>query len=93
MTSQHYSWTVDAIADHVARVEVDSDRVVALPEWVLPSAAVEGDVLRVSHQREAGRSVIIIDHDPDATRKALEQSARQVAAMPLDRGPSGNIVL
>lgn len=68
MSSQHYNWTIDAIADDVARVEVDSDQVVSLPAWVLPSATVEGDVLQVSHQREARRSVIVIDHDPDATR-------------------------
>ncbi len=93
MTHQHYSWTIDAIADDVARVEVDGDQVVTVPSWVLPSAAAEGDVLRVSHQREEGRSVIIIDHDPDATLMALQRSARQLADMPLDRGPKGDIVL
>ncbi len=93
MTRQHYSWTIDAIADDVARVELDGDRMVTVPSWILPSAAVEGDVLRVSHQREDGRSVIVIDHDPDATRAALQRSARQLADMPLDHGPTGDIVL
>lgn len=93
MNRQHHSWTIDAIADDVARVEVDSDRIIALPAWVLPAAAAEGDVLRVSHQREEGRSVIVIDHDMDATRRALQRSVRQLADMPLDSGPKGDIVL
>lgn len=93
MNRQHFSWTIDAIADDVARVEVDGDQVVTVPFWVLPSGAVEGDVLRVSHQREEGRSEIVIEHDPDATRMASQRSVRQLADMPVNRGPAGDIVL
>lgn len=93
MNRQHHVWTIDAIEEDVARIEVDGDRVVTLPLWLLPFAVVEGDVLRVSHQREAARSVLIIDRDVEATRLATGRSARQLADTPLDTGAGGDIVL
>lgn len=91
MNRQHHSWTIDAIEEDVVRVEVDGERVIALPAWILPAAVREGDVLQVSHQRETERSVLVIARDPDATRKAVERSARQLADMPLDGGVGGDV--
>lgn len=93
MTRQRHVWVVDGIAEEVARVEVDGERVVTIPAWVLPADVREGDVLRVSHQREQHRSVMMIERDPLATRRATERSERQLARMPPTPGPGGDIVL
>lgn len=84
---------IDGIAEDVARVEVDGDRVITLPAWLLPLRVSEGDVLRVSHLREEARSVLVIEHDLDATNLARERSAHQLADMPLDAEAGGDIVL
>ncbi|MHB1223477.1 MAG: DUF3006 domain-containing protein [Gemmatimonadaceae bacterium] len=93
MTRQHHVWTIDSIEEEVARVEVDGDRVVTLPAWLLPAGTAEGDVLHVSHQREAARSVLVIDLDRAATRLANRRSERQLADTPVDSGRGGDIVL
>ena len=61
---------MDAIAEGVARVEVDGDRVVSVPAWLLPAGASEGDVLRVTREREPGRAVVTIERDAWATHRA-----------------------
>lgn len=93
MTREHHVWTIDSIGEDVARIEVDGDRVVTLPAWLLPAGTAEGDVLRVSHQREVARSVLVIDRDHAATRLANRRSAQQLADTPLNAGGSGDIVL
>lgn len=94
-TSKH-RWVVDLIEESTASVEVDGLRAVQLPRWLLPRGAKEGDVLAVTHDvaesGEESRLGIVVDRD--ATRAALERSARQVA----DRGrspgdPGGDIRL
>jgi predicted GTPase len=47
----------------------------------------EGDVLSVTHDRSEGKSALFIETDPEAKRKALDRSAKQVARKPKnDRG-------
>lgn len=96
MSSKHYRWVVDSMEESVASVEIDGQRTVQLPKWLLPRGAKAGDVLTVTHDvAESGdesRLGIVVDRD--ATRAALERSARQVA----DRGrspgdPGGDIKL
>jgi Protein of unknown function (DUF3006) len=92
MTSEHHTWTVDEIEEHMAAIEVDGKGVTHLPEWVLPAGVKEGDVLRVRHERLKTRSVLTIEIDREATARLLEQSAKQVTKGK-SRDPAGDIVL
>lgn len=96
MASKNYRWVVDSMEEDVASIEIDGKRTVQLPKWLLPRTAKEGDVLTVTHDvAESGdesRLGIVVDRD--ATRAAMDRSARQVA----DRGrsprdPGGDIQL
>jgi len=96
MSSKQYRWVVDSMEESVASIEIDGKRTVQLPKWLLPRGAKEGDVLTVTHDvAESGdESRLGIVMDRDATRTAVERSARQVA----DRGrsagdPGGDIKL
>jgi hypothetical protein len=46
---------------------------------MLPEGVREGDVLSVTHDRKEGKSALLIETDPDAKRKALDRSVKQVA--------------
>lgn len=96
MSAKQYRWVVDSMEEAVASIEVDGKRTFQLPKWLLPRGAKEGDVLIVTHDvaesGEESRLGIVVDRD--ATRAAMERSARQVA----DRGrspgdPGGDIKL
>ena len=76
--SQQHQWTVTSLAVENATVEVDGGQARALPRWVLPSDAHEGDVLRVTHERAGQRSVLTIEIDAAATKQASAQSAAQI---------------
>lgn len=80
---------IDAIEEGVARLEVDGERVVTLPAWILPADAVEGDVLRVEHDREGDRSRLVVTRDDDATRLAYESSGQQMQSMREAGGDGG----
>lgn len=75
--SQH-TWVVDVIEDGSASIEVDGRTVTPIPEWMLPEGVKEGDVLSVAHERKEGKSTLIIENDPEAKRKALDRSEKQV---------------
>jgi hypothetical protein len=74
--SETHSWAIDSIEEFVASVEVDGKRMVQLPQWLLPTAAKEGEVLSVKHELSADgvRSTVEITLDRDATRRAHERS-------------------
>ena len=72
-------WVVDIIEDGSASIEVDGRTVTPIPEWMLPEGVKEGDVLSVTHDRREGKSELVIETDPEAKRKALDQSERQVS--------------
>lgn len=93
MARQHHLWTIDAIEEDAARIEVDGDRIVTLPIWLLPADAGPGEVLRVTHDREADRSTLTIVRDEEATRLAYEESARQVERMQPGGDGGGDILL
>jgi Protein of unknown function (DUF3006) len=93
-----HRWTIDAIAEHVAAVEIDGGQVVRLPQWVLPIAAAEGQVLHVEHERDAegNHSALRIEIDRAATTRAREASAAQVDAIRKDSArhdPGGDVSL
>ncbi len=88
MTKQsRHTWIVDVIEDGSASIEVDGRTVTPIPQWMLPEGAREGDVLSVTHERKEGKSMLLIENDPDAKKKALDRSVKQVSRKPKnDRG-------
>jgi hypothetical protein len=87
-----HTWVVDVIEDGSASIEVDGRTVTPIPQWMLPEGVKEGDVLSVTHDRREGKSALLIETDPEATRKALDRSERQVSRKSAnDRG--GDITL
>jgi hypothetical protein len=72
-------WVVDVIEDGSAAIEVDGRSVTPVPVWLLPEGVKEGDVLSVTHDRGEGKSALVIEPDPEARKKALDQSAKQVS--------------
>jgi hypothetical protein len=74
-----HQWIIDVIEDGSASIEVDGRTVTPIPQWMLPEGAKEGDVLSVSHDRETGKSMLLIETDPQARKKALDKSAQQVS--------------
>ena len=77
-TSKH-TWVVDVIEEGAASIEMDGRTVTPIPQWMLPEGAKEGDVLSVTHERKEGKSVLIIETDPEAKKKMLDRSERQVS--------------
>jgi hypothetical protein len=77
-----HTWIVDVIEDGSASIEVDGRSVTPIPQWMLPEGVREGDVLSVTHDRKEGKSALLIETDPDAKRKALDRSAKQVTKKP-----------
>jgi hypothetical protein len=74
-----HKWIVDVIEDGSASIEVDGRAVTPIPQWILPEGVNEGDVLSVTHDRGEGKSALLIETDPEAKRKALNRSEKQVA--------------
>src|SRR3954452_6849765 len=77
-----HTWIVDVIEDGSASIEVDGRSVTPIPEWLLPQGVKEGDVLSVSHDRGEGKSTLVIENDPEARKKALDKSVKQVSRKP-----------
>ena len=77
-TSKH-TWVLDVIEDGAASIEVDGRTVTPIPQWMLPEGAKEEDVLSVTHERKEGKSVLIIETDPEAKQKMLDRSEKQVS--------------
>ena len=74
-----HTWVVDVMEEGSASIEVDGRSVTPIPVWILPDGVKEGDVLAVTHDRGEGRSALLIETDPEARKKALGKSARQVS--------------
>jgi hypothetical protein len=74
-----HTWVVDVIEDGSASIEVDGRTVTPIPQWILPEAVKEGDVLSVTHDRTKGKSELLIETDPGAKKKALDRSEKQVS--------------
>jgi hypothetical protein len=74
-----HTWVVDVIEDGSASIEVDGRSVTPIPEWLLPEGVKEGDVLSVTHDRREGNSTLVIENDPEARKKALDKSVKQVS--------------
>jgi len=74
-----HTWVVDVIEDGSASIEVDGRTITPIPEWMLPEGVREGDVLSVTHERKEGKSALVIENDPEAKRKALDRSEKQIS--------------
>jgi len=74
-----HTWIVDVIEEGSASIEVDGRTVTPIPQWLLPQGVREGDVLSVTHDRGEGKSALLIETDPEARKKALDRSVKQVA--------------
>ena len=94
-TAEH-RWVIDSIEESVASVEVDGDRMIAVPQSLLPSGAKQGHVLRVLRETAADgkRSTLSIEIDEAATRDAIAASAAQTkkGTRPAN-DPGGDIAL
>ena len=93
MPRHRHRWTVDSIEEGVARVEVDGERMISVPAWLLPEDAAEGEGRRVTHARAGERSRLTVARDEGATGEALERSARQLDDMPAATDGGGDIEL
>jgi len=87
-----HMWVVDVIEDGSASIEVDGRSVTPIPAWLLPEGVREGDVLSVTHDREVGKSALVIETDPEAKKKSLDRSAKQVSRKSKN-DPGGNVQL
>jgi len=74
-----HTWIVDVIEDGSASIEEDGRSVTPIPQWMLPEGVKEGDVLSVTHDRREGKSALLIETDPEAKKKAVDRSAKQVS--------------
>lgn len=94
--SAQHRWVVDSIEESIASIEVDGDTMITVPQSLLPSGVRSGHVLSVRRDLSAdgGRSVLTIEIDEAATRKALAASAAQVKKGARQKNdPGGDIVL
>lgn len=80
----------------MASVEVDGKSMITVPQTLLPSGARQGHVLRVKRELSADglRSVLTIELDDAATKRALAASAAQVKkGVKGKNDPGGDITL
>jgi hypothetical protein len=76
--TEKHSWAIDSIEEFVASVEVDGKLMARVPQWLLPPAAKEGDIVAVEHNisDDGAKSSVEIAFDREATKRAHERSAR-----------------
>jgi hypothetical protein len=94
--SDQHLWAIDGIEEGVARVEEDGKRMLAIPRFLLPSNAREGQLLRVTRTESKGLLTLTVGVDEQATAAALEKSkATTAAAMAASKkhDPGGDVVL
>jgi hypothetical protein len=92
MADEERRWVVDSLEEGIAAVEEDGARMLHVPAWLLPPAAREGDVLRVSRRDEGAASVLRIEVDRAATEEAAGRAREQVSRLS-HNDPGGDIVL
>jgi hypothetical protein len=89
-------WTIDSIEEGIARLEEDGGRMISLPRHLLPSAAREGQILRVTGNPGKHKIELTIEIDEAATAAALARSKAQTAATMAasrKRDPGGDVAL
>ncbi len=90
---KRYRWRIDEIEGEVAAVEVDGRRM-DVPRAILPRGAREDWIFAVEVEAaEDGAAVVRISFDRAATEAALQRSMDQLARIPKQDDPGGDIHL
>jgi hypothetical protein len=92
MADEERRWVVDSIEDEVVAVEEDGARMLYVPAWLLPSAAREGDVLRVSRRDEGAGVSLRIEVDHAATAAAAARARARLDRL-AGSDPGGDLEL
>ena len=97
MAEQSHVWRIDGIEEGVVRVEEDGERIITLPRHLLPAAAREGQVVRVTRAASGkGGVTLTMTIDDDATAAEADRSRAQTSAILAQskkRDPGGNVSL
>lgn len=83
---------VDRHEEERTVVEADGAGFFDLPRWLLPRAARGDDVLAVTVEAEADRTVITVVRDDDATARAKSEAATVIKQLKR-RDPGGDVQL
>jgi len=90
---EQHRLVVDRFEGDLAVVEVDGDRFLDLPRWLLPPGTREDDVVALTVQAAPDGSVLCTARvDAAATAAAREEAARLVQRL-RRKDPGGDIVL
>ena len=93
MAETPHRFVIDSIEEGMAALEADGG-LLHLPLALLPRGAREGDVLTVAREdADDGGCVLRLRIDAAATGEALRRSREQLAALPPQNDPGGDIVL
>ena len=93
-----HSWSVDGIEEGIVRIEEDGERMLSIPQHLLPAGAREGQLLRVTRAFASGSDsvVVTIALDHAATTAALRKSQAtmsQAMTESAPRDPGGDVIL
>lgn len=75
--AKEHRWTIDSIEEFIARVQVDGEQMMHVPQWMLPRGAREGDVLAVRHEVTAEHSVLNIERDESETAQTPRRNSTE----------------
>ena len=85
-------WVVEQMENGVASVEINGEKIAAVPVKSLPRGVCEGDVLRVTVSRDTSAGTqVTITNDPAEKARRLARSAAQMRKG--GPGGKGNITL
>ena len=87
-----HRFIVDRHEEALTVVEVDGTVFLDLPRWLLPGATRADDVLAVTVEAEADRTVVTLERDTAATARAQADAAAAVRRLKR-RDPGGDVRL
>ena len=87
-----HRFIVDRHEEALTVVEVDGTVFLDLPRWLLPGATRADDVLAVTVEAEANRTVVTLERDTAATARAQADAAAAVQRLKR-RDPGGDVRL
>ncbi len=87
-----HRFIVDRHEEALTVVEVDGTVFLDVPRWLLPGATRADDVLAVTVEAEANRTVVTLERDTAATARAQADAAAAVQRLKR-RDPGGDVRL
>ncbi len=87
-----HRFIVDRHEEALTVVEVDGTVFLDVPRWLLPGATRADDVLAVTVEAEADRTVVTLERDTAATARAQADAAAAVQRLKR-RDPGGDVRL